>query len=106
MKWLIPVMLFSLAGCGNEVRKLDPVYVEVKVPVAVPCDPGAISAPAFAVDRLPIGSSIDKQMQTLRAERHQRIGYEKELNAAIDSCRSTSNRSLPSGDGIVDGIRK
>ncbi len=106
MKWLIVVMLFALVGCGKEVKKPEPVYVEVKVPVAVPCDPGTINAPAFAVDRLPIGSPIDKQMQALRAERHQRIGYEKELNAAIDSCRSTSNRSLSSGDGIVDGIKK
>ncbi|MGP9420058.1 hypothetical protein ACT3RT_13835 [Ewingella sp. AOP9-I1-14] len=90
MKWLIVVILFALVGCGKEVKKMDPVYVEVKVPVAVPCDPGAISAPAFAVDRLPIGSSIDKQMQALRAERHQRIGYEKELKAGVDSCRSTA----------------
>lgn len=106
MKWLIPVMIFALAGCCKEMKKAEPVYVEVKVPVAVPCDPGAISSPSFAVDRLPIRSSIDKQMQALRAERHQRIGYEKELNAAIDSCRSTSNRSLSSGDGIDDGIKK
>ncbi len=90
MKWLIVLMLFALVGCSKEVKKADPVYVEVKVPVAVPCDPGEINAPAFAVDRLPIGSSIDKQMQALRAERHQRIGYEKELNAAVDSCRATA----------------
>lgn len=104
MNKLIPAISLMIVGCTNVPA--EPVYVEVKVPVAVPCDPGAISAPAFAVDRLQIGSSIDKQMQALRAERHQRIGYEKELNAAIDSCRSTSNRSLSSGDGIDDGIKK
>lgn len=49
--------------CSLSIKNSEPVYVEVKVPVAVPCDPGAISAPAFAVDRLPIDSSIDKQMQ-------------------------------------------
>ena len=99
MNKLIPAISLMIVGCTNVPA--EPVYVEV-----IPCDPGTINASAFAVDRLPIGSPIDKQMQALRAERHQRIGYEKELNAAIDSCRSTSNRSLSSGDGIVDGIKK
>lgn len=79
-----------LAGCSESIVKPDPVYVEVKVPVQVLCDPGIIAAPSFAVERLPIGSPIDKQMQALRAERHQRIGYEKLLTAAIDSCRDTA----------------
>jgi hypothetical protein len=90
MKRLLIFMAIGLAGCAERVTVPDPVYVEVKVPVQVPCEPGAIDAPAFAVDRLPIGSSIDKQMQALRAERHQRIGYEKELKAAVDSCRATA----------------
>lgn len=90
MKWLIIMLAVILAGCAERAVIPEPVYVEVKVPVQVPCDPGAIDAPAFVVDRLQIGSSIDKQMQALRAERHQRIGYEKELKAAVDSCRSTA----------------
>lgn len=90
MKWLMIMLAVGLTGCSGRAAVTEPVYVEVKVPVQVPCDPGAIAAPAFAVDRLPIGSSIDKQMQALRAERHQRIGYEKELNAAVDSCRATA----------------
>ncbi|MGH8810350.1 MAG: hypothetical protein ACREXO_00005 [Advenella sp.] len=90
MKRLLMIMAIGLSGCAERVTVPDPVYVEVKVPVQVPCEPGAIDAPAFAVDRLPIGSSIDKQMQALRAERHQRIGYEKELKAAVDSCRATA----------------
>lgn len=90
MKWLMIMLVIVLTGCAERAAAPEPVYVEVKVPVQVPCDPGAIDAPAFAVDRLPIGSSIDKQMRALRAERHQRIGYEKELNAAVDSCRATA----------------
>jgi uncharacterized lipoprotein YmbA len=92
MKWIMIMLAIVLTGCAGRDAVPDPVYVEVKVPVQVPCDPGAIAAPAFAVDRLPIGSSIDKQMRALRAERHQRIGYEKELNAAVDSCRSTAQK--------------
>jgi len=92
MKWLMIMLAVGLSGCAERAAVPEPVYVEVKVPVQVPCDPGVINAPSFAVDRLPIGSSIDKQMQALRAERHQRVGYEKELNAVIDSCRSTAQK--------------
>jgi len=69
------MLSIGLTGCAGREAVPVPVYIEVKVPVQVPCDPGAIEAPAFAVDRFPIGSSIDKQMQALRAERHKRIGY-------------------------------
>ncbi|MFC0227386.1 hypothetical protein [Serratia aquatilis] len=45
-----------------------------------------VAVPAFAVDQLQIGASIDVQMRALRAERHQRIGYERELLAANQAC--------------------
>jgi hypothetical protein len=91
MKQLAAILIgVSLVGCGKSTVRPEPVYVEVKVPIQVLCDPGIIGKPSFAVDGLPIGSPIDRQMQALRAERHQRIGYEKLLNAAIDSCRTTA----------------
>ncbi|MCC3733723.1 hypothetical protein LLS47_12370 [Rouxiella badensis] len=91
MNKLIPAISLMIVGCSSvPPNHPDPVYVEVKVPVQVLCDPGVISTPSFAVNTLPLGSPIDKQMQALRAERHQRIGYEKLLNAAIDSCRDTA----------------
>jgi hypothetical protein len=91
MKQLAAILIsISLVGCGKSTPKPDPVYIEVKVPVQVLCDPGTIAKPSFAVDSLPTGSPIDKQMQALRAERHQRIGYEKLLNAAVDSCRDSA----------------
>ncbi|MCO7511779.1 hypothetical protein NJH77_21245 [Serratia fonticola] len=86
MKRLIVVAAMVLTGCGN-VPVPPPAYVEVKVPVPVPCQTAPVAVPAFAVDRLPIGATIDVQMRALRAERHQRIGYERELLAANEVCR-------------------
>jgi hypothetical protein len=85
MKILIVVAAMVLTGCGN-APVLPPAYVEVKVPVPVPCKTADVAVPAFAVDRLPIGAAIDVQMRALRAERHQRIGYERELLATKSAC--------------------
>ncbi len=86
MNRVILVGVLLLAGCGETPRP-DPAYVEVKVPVPVPCKTADVSKPAFAVDQLKIGAPIVQQMRALRAERHQRRGYEKELEAAIYACK-------------------
>ncbi|MGE1591713.1 hypothetical protein ACMFFK_10185 [Serratia marcescens] len=85
MKSLFMVSALALAGCSSAPPA--PSYVEVKVPVAVPCKTADVARPAFAVDQLPIGAAIDAQMRALRAERHQRIGYERELVAANEACK-------------------
>lgn len=85
MKKLVVVSVLALAGCSSTPPA--PYYVEVKVPVAVPCRTADVARPAFAVDQLPIGAAIDVQMRALRAERHQRIGYERELLAANEACK-------------------
>ncbi len=85
MKNLFMVSALALAGCSSAPPA--PSYVEVKVPVAVPCKTADVARPAFAVDQLPIGAAIDAQMRALRAERHQRIGYERELLAANEACK-------------------
>ncbi len=74
-----------LAGCADTPPA--PSYVEVKVPISVPCKTADVARPAFAVGQLPIGAPIDMQMRALRAERHQRIGCERELLAAIEACK-------------------
>lgn len=85
MKKLIVVSVMALAGCSSVPPA--PSYVEVKVPIAVPCKTADVARPAFAVDQLPMGAPIDMQMRALRAERHQRIGYERELMAANMACK-------------------
>ncbi|KFB89636.1 hypothetical protein CR62_16780 [Serratia grimesii] len=85
MKKLIVVSVMVLASCSSAPPA--PSYVEVKVPVAVPCKTADVARPAFAVDQLAIGAPIDTQMRALRSERHQRIGYERELMAANLACK-------------------
>ncbi|MFU6376241.1 hypothetical protein ACM792_13735 [Metapseudomonas otitidis] len=80
--WLLPLGL--LAGCAAPAV---PSPVEVRVPVPVPCRAELPAAPAFAVSALALDAPIDQQMKALRAERLQRMGYERELVAALDACR-------------------
>lgn len=86
-KILFGVMLciLLLAGCATTPQPAQPV--EVSVPVEVPCKVSAPVRPAFAVDALPIGSSLWNQVRALRAERLQRKGYESELEVAVLSCQ-------------------
>lgn len=86
MKRLTVAMAMLLVGCSARTET-PPAVVEVKVPVLQKCDIRQPDAPAFAVDSLPIGAPIDAQMRALRAERHQRQGYEILLRAEIDKCK-------------------
>ncbi|WP_296276547.1 hypothetical protein [Pseudomonas sp. UBA7530] len=87
MRWLLVVPWLLLAGCAGQVTDPpEPVVVRVEVPVQVPCRTERVQRPAFAVDSLPIGASIAEQMRALRAERLQRKGYEKRLEAAVAAC--------------------
>jgi uncharacterized lipoprotein YmbA len=86
MKLQIVIASLILSGCSSTTPA--PSYVEVKVPISVPCRTADVASPAFAVDQLPIGATIDVQMRALRAERHQRIGFERELIAANEACKN------------------
>jgi hypothetical protein len=77
------VAVLALAGCASTAPRVQ----EVLVPVSVPCKAAIPDRPALSVDLLPIGAGIWEQMKALRAERNQRQGYEKELEAAIQSCQ-------------------
>lgn len=84
---LLLILPFALAGCAGMTPPSPEVRtVEVKIPVPVPCMVQPVNKPAFAVDALPLGSTVPAQMRALRAERKQRIGYEAELEAALQHC--------------------
>lgn len=87
-KLAILASIAILAGCASTpALPPAPKIQKVDVPVEVTCKSPAVTPPLFAVDSLPIGSGIYDQMAALRAERLQRIGYEKELIAALKSCQ-------------------
>lgn len=88
MRWIIVGMVVALAGCaGRPVAEPEPRVVRVEVPVQVPCRVKAPAVPAWAAEGLRREDSLEVKVRALLAERRQRIGYERELVAAAESCR-------------------
>ncbi len=85
------VLSMVLSGCATRPPETILETVEVRVPVPVPCIAVVPTKPAFAVDHLPLGAGIDVQMRALRAERQQRIGYERELETSLKNCTARQN---------------
>ncbi|QXH48930.1 hypothetical protein KSS93_15475 [Pseudomonas xanthosomatis] len=81
--FLLPCLL--LVGCA---RKPPPVqYVRVEVPVQVPCRAPEVAVPAWVAAGLRKTDSLEVKVRALLAERRQRVGYEKQLQAAATACR-------------------
>lgn len=88
MRWIIVGMVVALAGCaGRPVAEPEPRVVRVEVPVQVPCRVKAPAIQAWAAAGLRKEDSLEVKVRALLAERRQRIGYERELFAAVASCR-------------------
>lgn len=85
MKWLIMGFVVLLAGCAN--REPDVRTVRVEVPVLVPCKTQEVTVPTWAAMDLKKADSLEVKVRALLAERRQRIGFERELAAAIEACR-------------------
>ena len=85
MRWLLIWLVAVLAGCGT--REPEVRTVRVEVPVLVPCKTKGVAVPPWAAAGLQKADSLEVKVRALLAERRQRIGYEKELVAAIDACQ-------------------
>ena len=85
MKWQVLPVLASLAGCVGQ--PVEPRVVRVEVPVPVPCRAPDVVAPSWAAAGLQKTDSLELKVRALLAERRQRIGYERELVAAVGACR-------------------
>lgn len=85
MKSLLVVLALVLAGCAS--REPEVRTVRVEVPVLVPCKTKSVSVPPWASDGLRKSDSLELKVRALLAERRQRIGYERELVAAVVSCQ-------------------
>lgn len=86
MRMPLIVCALALAGCGGRVEP-QVQYVRVEVPVQVPCRAPEVAAPPWAAAGLRKSDSLEVKVRALLAERRQRIGYEKELGAAVAACR-------------------
>lgn len=85
MKWLMMGVVVLLTGCAS--RELDVRTVRVEVPVLVPCKTQGVAVPTWAAIGLKKADSLELKVRALLAERRQRIGFERELAAAIEACR-------------------
>lgn len=81
---LAVLALVVLTGCGPRIPE------RVLVPVEVPCKVDVPAKPVWATKALPADADIFDQVRALLAERRQRQGYERLLEAAITSCNATS----------------
>lgn len=61
--------------------------VRVEVPVLVPCKTKAVTVPPWAAQGLRTSDSLEVKVRALLAERRQRIGYERQLVAAVVACQ-------------------
>ncbi|MBH3451312.1 hypothetical protein I5S84_20990 [Pseudomonas putida] len=75
-----------LAACAGKVDS-QIQYVRVEVPVQVPCRAPEVGVPPWAASGLRKTDSLEVKVRALLAERRQRIGYEREINAAVAACR-------------------
>ena len=85
MKYLLVVLAFVLAGCAG--REPEVRTVRVEVPVLVPCKTKAVAVPPWAAQGLSKSDSLEVKVRALLAERRQRMGYERQLVAAVGACQ-------------------
>ena len=86
MRMPLIVCALALAGCGGRVEP-QVQYVRVEVPVQVPCRVPEVAVPSWAAAGLRKSDSLEVKVRALLAERRQRIGYERLLEAAVSACR-------------------
>jgi hypothetical protein len=82
----LAVVVLLLAGCAARVEP-EVRTVRVEVPVQVPRRTPDVAVPPWAAADLRKSDSLEVKVRALLAERRQRIGYERQLEAAVKSCR-------------------
>lgn len=80
------VVFMALSGCTTKPAP-QVQYVRAEVPVQVPCRAPEVAVPPWAAAGLLKTDSLEVKVRALLAERRQRIGYERLLEAAVKSCR-------------------
>nr|WP_054913205.1 hypothetical protein [Pseudomonas sp. NBRC 111127] len=86
MRMPLIVCVLALAGCGSRAEP-QVQYVRVEVPVQVPCQAPEVAVPSWAAAGLRKSDSLEVKVRALLAERRQRIGYARQIEAAIHACK-------------------
>lgn len=77
--------VFSLSSCFAS-RPVKPDTQIVRVPVVVPCVESMPIKPVFEVSLLKKTDELPRVTDAYMIERHQRIGYEAELEGLLVGC--------------------
>lgn len=85
MKPFVVLLALVLTGCAG--REPEVRTVRVEVPVLVPCKTKEVAVPPWAAAGLKKSDSLEVKVRALLAERRQRIGYERQLVAAVQACQ-------------------
>lgn len=85
MRYLLMMLALVLAGCA--ARESEVRTVRVDVPVLVPCKTKTVAVPPWAAQGLKKSDSLEVKVRALLAERRQRMGYERQLVAAVVTCQ-------------------
>ena len=85
MRFLLVGVVVLLAGCAGKEPEVRTVRVEV--PVLVSCKTTAVAVPPWAAEGLKKSDPLELKVRALLAERRQRIGYERQLVAAVSTCQ-------------------
>lgn len=75
-----------MAGCAGKVEP-QIQYVRFEVPVQVPRRAPKVDVPTWSATDLRRSDSLEVKVRALLAERRQRVGYERRIEAAIQACR-------------------
>lgn len=86
MRRVLIIGVLALAGCAGQVEP-QVQYVRVDVPVPVPCRAPEVAVPSWAAAGLRNSDSLEVKVRALLAERRQRMGYERQLVAAVSVCQ-------------------
>lgn len=86
-KIFLSAVLLTLVGCATTEPQIRIETKEVKVPVAIPCKTEDPVKPVVEFDKLRVEDNIEVKTKALLADRQRSIAYQKELEAALKSCK-------------------
>lgn len=88
--YILGFIAILVAGCASKApevkQEVVTQYKPVEVPVTVPCTIKPVEKPVSVFETVTTGDSLFVKVRALLADRESRAGYEKKLEAAVDSC--------------------
>lgn len=81
------VVIISVGCATPPPPVIQTVIQRVEVPIPIPCKAETPAKPDFNFDKLKEEDSIFDKVKSLLADRKLSEGYQRELSAALESCK-------------------